>query len=38
VLATDRLITRYKSEGKEFVTISEMIAEAGFRLQASGVR
>jgi peptidoglycan/xylan/chitin deacetylase (PgdA/CDA1 family) len=29
VLATDRMIVRYKSEGKEFVTIAKMLAEAG---------
>jgi peptidoglycan/xylan/chitin deacetylase (PgdA/CDA1 family) len=28
VIATDHLITRYKSEGYEFVTISEMMAKA----------
>jgi peptidoglycan/xylan/chitin deacetylase (PgdA/CDA1 family) len=31
VVATDTLITRYKSRGYEFVTIAEMIANAGDR-------
>ena len=34
VIATDRLITRYKSEGYEFVTIPQMMAESA-RGQAS---
>jgi peptidoglycan/xylan/chitin deacetylase (PgdA/CDA1 family) len=29
VLATDRLISRYKTEGYEFVTISEMMPDCG---------
>jgi peptidoglycan/xylan/chitin deacetylase (PgdA/CDA1 family) len=29
VMATDRLISRYKSEGYEFVTIPEMMGKAG---------
>jgi len=34
VIVTDRLITRYKSEGYEFVTIPQMMAESA-RGQAS---
>jgi peptidoglycan-N-acetylglucosamine deacetylase len=32
VLATDHLITRYKSEGYEFMTISQMLRQAGARV------
>ena len=35
VLATDRLITRYKSEGYEFVTISQMLAKPAVSPQPS---
>jgi peptidoglycan-N-acetylglucosamine deacetylase len=30
VIATDRLISRYKSEGYEFVTVPEMMRKADF--------
>jgi peptidoglycan/xylan/chitin deacetylase (PgdA/CDA1 family) len=35
VIATDRLITRYKSEGYEFVTIPQMMAESAISCQPS---
>jgi len=35
VIATDRLITRYKSEGYEFVTIPQMMAESAISAQPS---
>jgi len=35
VIATDRLITRYKSEGYEFVTVSEMMEKRAVRSQLS---
>jgi peptidoglycan/xylan/chitin deacetylase (PgdA/CDA1 family) len=35
VIATDRLITRYKSEGYEFVTIPQMMAESATSRQPS---
>lgn len=35
VIATDRLIARYKSEGYEFVTIPEMMANQAFNSQLS---
>ena len=35
VIATDRLITRYKSEGFEFVTIPQMMTESATRRQPS---
>jgi peptidoglycan/xylan/chitin deacetylase (PgdA/CDA1 family) len=37
VLATDRLIARYKSEGNEFVTIPEMMAKPVVSCQPSAV-
>jgi peptidoglycan/xylan/chitin deacetylase (PgdA/CDA1 family) len=37
VLATDRLIARYKSEGYEFVTISQMTAKAAVSYQPSAI-
>jgi peptidoglycan/xylan/chitin deacetylase (PgdA/CDA1 family) len=37
VLATDRLIARYKAEGYEFVTIPQMLAKSDERCQTSGV-
>jgi peptidoglycan/xylan/chitin deacetylase (PgdA/CDA1 family) len=33
VIATDRLITRYKNEGYEFVTIPQMMAKSATRRQ-----
>ncbi len=38
VLATDLLIARYKSEGKEFVAVADMLVKTGGGRQASGVR
>jgi peptidoglycan/xylan/chitin deacetylase (PgdA/CDA1 family) len=35
VIATDHLLTRYKSEGFEFVTIPKMMAESATRRQPS---
>jgi peptidoglycan/xylan/chitin deacetylase (PgdA/CDA1 family) len=35
VIATDRLLTRYKSEGFEFVTIPQMMTESATRRQPS---
>src|SRR5208282_1209537 len=35
VIATDRLITRYKSEGYEFVTVSEMMEKRAVSSQLS---
>jgi peptidoglycan/xylan/chitin deacetylase (PgdA/CDA1 family) len=35
VLATDRLITRYKAEGYKFVTVSEMMSKSAVSRQAS---
>ena len=35
VIATDRLIARYQSEGFEFVTVAEMMGEAAAPLQAA---
>jgi peptidoglycan/xylan/chitin deacetylase (PgdA/CDA1 family) len=35
VIATDHLLTRYKSEGFEFVTIPQMMAESATRCQPS---
>jgi peptidoglycan/xylan/chitin deacetylase (PgdA/CDA1 family) len=37
VLATDHLITRYKAEGREFVTVSEMMARSAARRQPSAL-
>ncbi|MFZ0138355.1 MAG: polysaccharide deacetylase family protein [Candidatus Sulfotelmatobacter sp.] len=37
VIATDRLITRYKTEGYEFVTIPQMMAESAASRQLSPV-
>jgi peptidoglycan/xylan/chitin deacetylase (PgdA/CDA1 family) len=37
VLATDHLLTRYKAEGYEFVTISEMMAKSAVRRQPSAI-
>jgi len=37
VLATDHLIARYKSEGYEFVTISQMMGQPALSPQTSGV-
>jgi peptidoglycan/xylan/chitin deacetylase (PgdA/CDA1 family) len=37
VLATDRLITKYKSEGYKFETIPQMMREAGVSLQPSAI-
>jgi peptidoglycan-N-acetylglucosamine deacetylase len=37
VIATDRLISRYKSEGYEFVTIPEMIGKAAVSPQLSAI-
>ena len=36
VIATDRLIARYKSEGFEFVTVAEMMGEAVAQTAATG--
>jgi peptidoglycan/xylan/chitin deacetylase (PgdA/CDA1 family) len=38
VLATDHLITRYKAEGYEFVTVSEMMAKSAVCRQPSAFR
>ena len=38
VIATDRLIARYKGEGYEFVTIPEMMQNPAFRSQLSAFR
>jgi peptidoglycan/xylan/chitin deacetylase (PgdA/CDA1 family) len=38
VIATDRLIDRYKSEGYEFVTIPEMMPNQAFSSQLSAIR
>jgi peptidoglycan-N-acetylglucosamine deacetylase len=38
VIATDRLIARYKSEGYEFVTIPEMMSNQAFSSQLSASR
>ena len=35
VIATDHLLTRYKSEGYEFVTVPQMMAESAIRRQPS---
>ena len=37
VLATDHLITRYKDEGREFVTVSEMMAKSAVSSQPSAL-
>jgi len=37
VLASDRLISRYKSEGYEFVTIPQMMAKSAIGHQPSAV-
>ncbi len=38
VIATDRIIARYRSEGYDFVTIPEMMAKQAVSLQPSAIR
>jgi peptidoglycan/xylan/chitin deacetylase (PgdA/CDA1 family) len=38
VIATDHLLTRYKAEGYDFVTVSQMMAESAIRRQQSPIR